>query len=1179
MAQKQGSSKMDSYKELKVQILSIQWIDRLPEVTENLSAAEDSTVDEDLTVDENLSDDEDSTENKHDDENDDESNAHAGQFFEEKFLDDENLSNTQTPDPEDKLFRGINEIIQTFNRRLSNIDKEKKKKSEKKKSEKKKSENKKSENEKSENEKSENKKKETYYEMDSYHYSQESYSSVFYSFEKGVTPNISLEMQAKQKKAITLHYVLFYYREQPRRIIALTSGNAWQVVRRYVDNSFGIKVAEKIGNPSKITQIVRRCLFGPNTREDILYPGVHQLYKTSNLYYFVENFKCDIKNESSLFILINKIAEEHRSQNKATTSRRQIKATTNRWWIKATTAGILRIGKRFSMKNYLAIFDLLADYVDKESEKQETPDPLFEFLHFLKPASSTKEELDNQLVEKIISQWTNKNEPLGDIRHKNLEDFLYSNSFEIKIGSSEYENIGSKPPKMKKIIKRIIQIIGAQDIDVFQKALQEGKLKFIDQASQEQEESIIDCIEARIEFEGNTYFKIKKMWYIIEADHMALLREDFKELLKQTPDPLFEFLHFLKPASSTKEELDNQLVEEIFSQWTNENEPLGVIRHKILEDFLYSNSFEIKIGSSEYENIGSKPPEMKKIIKRIIEIIGAQDIDAFQEALQKGKLKFIDQASQEQEESIIDCIEARIEFEGNTHFKIKKMWYIIEADHMALLREDFKELLKQTPDPLFEFLHFLKPASSTKEELDNQLVEKIFSQWTNENEPLGVIRHKILEDFLYSNSFEIKIGSSVYKNIGSKPPEMKKIIKRIIEIIGAQDIDAFQEALQKGKLKFIDQASQEQEESIIDCIEARIEFNGDTHFKIKKMWYIIEANHMALLREDFKELLNHHLIRKLDDIGQLPKPWKGYKPPGGKYKLDSEAVYCRSYWDNTEVWDEPEVSNEGYLVFDQILPRKIEPCDILKYNKDTVYLYHVKETFGQATRDACSQLLNSAAMIRGALTLKFQPSKFLDELWVEATKANFTKDWEIKLRSRLESLGKEKFIDIFRKRKIIFVYAYLPGRKNGPLSEMLKLTEKRIAENIVKKLKESDDIDEYERPTKEFYSKTYEQFSIEGENEDTVEMIFNQLNAFKFTDSTIGKIELVRLAQNLHELDFDFKICEITRADYSPAEIEEIEKREKEEEKERNKKKEEDERNKKKKKDERNKKLKKSRTQ
>lgn len=624
------------------------------------------------------------------------------------------------------------------------------------------------------------------------------YSFKYYSYTKISTSVIAKQSQCSPKETKTNSFLVFLYRHQPSaRIIALTSRSAWLVVRPYIDYSFPVKVAEKVCNPKKIIQITRRCLFKSDAHESLVRPYECELYKTLNLYYLVESFKCDIKDNSKLFKVIQSKIKKHKKREtdnkKSRIKNNNIKGKKkpdfglDRYWIQVTT-GLLRIGRRLRIqKDYPDILNLFATYMEGKSttidDTEEKKDPAFEFLHWLHPVQ-LKKKFDKLFIERIFSLYKQKKEIVNvHVRHKHLEDFLCSHSFEIEIGSSHIQEIGSKPPTIEQIIGEIPNTTEQE----FTQAVQESKLRFTNQASELCEEKIIDCLEGELCVEDNVYFKIRKMWYVLEWDYLALLHDDFIKVIK------------------------------------------------------------------------------------------------------------------------------------------------------------------------------------------NVLIEKNTEWW-------------------------------------------------------------------------------------------------------------------------------------------LPRSW------AGNSKGEKEETYNRSY-----------ASDKGYLVFDQICPDNIELCDILKYTNDALYLYHVKEEFGQHTRDACSQILNAATVIRSAITVHQSPN-YLEKLWSQATTLpENPKDWKKYLKTKLDHLGKEAFIKIFHDLKIVFVYAYLPSQKQS-LSNMLKASEEEMKEELKNKLTNSSYLDSYGRLTGTFFSTNQKDFVLEGEDKNSNRSIYKKLKARQFSKSTLAKIELTHLARNLQNLNFEFKICEISRS-------------------------------------------------
>lgn len=297
-----------------------------------------------------------------------------------------------------------------------------------------------------------------------------------------------------------------------------------------------------------------------------------------------------------------------------------------------------------------------------------------------------------------------------------------------------------------------------------------------------------------------------------------------------------------------------------------------------------------------------------------------------------------------------------------------------------------------------------------------------------------------------------------------------------------------------------------------------------------------------------RSVVNENPTKGTHVLNPFPYPMEKKPKLKGRYKsfvtfleklyhesenTEDEKTYSRAYLDPTSYGPE-----NGYLVFDQICPDNIEPCDILKYTADAVYLYHVKEEFGQHTRDACSQIINSAKMIRSALSTH-QPQNYLQKLWEKAT--TLRKDpseWLKSAKSQLDGLGEKKFLNIFRNRKVVFVYAHLPAANKSLVDESktkscLAPEDLRSTEpaKLFAHLIESGYLDSHGRLTGKFHSIKKEKFKLTGGFESESEAVFKQLRAFRsISKSTLAKIELLQLAQNLRALNFEFRIVEIPRS-------------------------------------------------
>jgi hypothetical protein len=450
---------------------------------------------------------------------------------------------------------------------------------------------------------------------------------------------------------------------------------------------------------------------------------------------------------------------------------------------------------------------------------------------------------------------------------------------------------------------------------------------------------------------------------------------------------------------------------------------------------------------------------------------------------------------------------------------------------------------KEENDSAFEYLQILLPAQLSKEELDDYLIEEIFNQYKKKQEVVFFVQHKHLEAFLFSDEFEISTKPGTrFEPFGQKPPSIEKIIVKI----NASDMDDFKEKFKRSKLRFLAKDGEKTADPVISFIEGELSVNGISYFKIRNMWYELKSDYFAVLHEDFKAVIKNALIKKNSE-GWLPELWRGSvesdtardsEKQDKKPRKKDEEVYNRTYMKT------PYGAENGYLVFDQVLPENIEPCDILKYTDDTVYLYHVKENFGVPTRVVCSQMLNAARVIRRSLSTS-QPQNYLQRLWITATrppqKSKKPSQYKEDVRAQMRYFRDEtEFVNIFRgDRKIVFVYAYVPEADKSFLHEMekfrvtsdcLTVPKGKDKEKLFQMLIKLNYLDSCGRLTGKFVFGTQKSFKLEGEFKRNSGAVFKQLCKYRpCSKSTLAKIEIVHLAKNLRDLNFEFKICEIVR--------------------------------------------------
>lgn len=242
-------------------------------------------------------------------------------------------------------------------------------------------------------------------------------------------------------------------------------------------------------------------------------------------------------------------------------------------------------------------------------------------------------------------------------------------------------------------------------------------------------------------------------------------------------------------------------------------------------------------------------------------------------------------------------------------------------------------------------------------------------------------------------------------------------------------------------------------------------------------------------------------------------------------------------------------TGSGWLVGDRICPDGIELFDVLYYTPKTIYLYHVKESFGQKTRDACSQIVNSFREIDDALKSDGSKPTILDRFYEKATK-NVTqkddhKEYRKLVRQQLMHYTKAHFKALFSNRKIVFVYAFVDNREEfhklskaqiGSSSLTVKdfTTEKtkKVADRIFNELKRCNYLtSEGKRSTRcaELYrmeNLELQDPSLDSHQKFIWEKLVGDTSHFM---SMIGRMELIYAAAQITGRNFGFRICQIQR--------------------------------------------------
>ncbi len=504
--------------------------------------------------------------------------------------------------------------------------------------------------------------------------------------------------------------------------------------------------------------------------------------------------------------------------------------------------------------------------------------------------------------------------------------------------------------------------------------------------------------------------------------------------------------------------------------------------------------------------------------------------------IETGAIRFHKQFSHADFPSLLDHL-SRIYHGEKTHLiKVDKQEKIL--DEPGDEEEDCDDLA---------FWKYLKPVSSDEIAGLNQLMDTaIWEAFSgNISTPL-FFSHRLVTDYSDSTSFRLvshhiprnKAMDSKWESRKSAQEVLELLAELIPDLKTCETSAEFAKIFREIKFEFKIRGNT-QTCPLRDMFggEVRITKTQTSYFRLGTLWLSLSIDYLHWVEKEFRDLLSQCLVNS-NNPHHLPMPWptdeviKAAKQ--GKKGLYGEDVYNRQYSDQN-----------NYLVGDRVTLENIELFDVLQYipTSQELILYHVKKGFGQATRDAASQVRVSSELLHDYLTaLPSQPQTRLDQL---------CKALEKRYNHCLNNVGgKETFINAFKRNKITYVYAvYDKSKKNRSLQDELKVREqlknadfdnvfKNVSgDSIVKSLEEQGFLKDGVL-TPQFRQSISESFQNAMAYKAPLELskvqaeaLYKHINALAVSpfDSLIARIELLKLRKQVEKKKMKFEICEIPK--------------------------------------------------
>lgn len=217
--------------------------------------------------------------------------------------------------------------------------------------------------------------------------------------------------------------------------------------------------------------------------------------------------------------------------------------------------------------------------------------------------------------------------------------------------------------------------------------------------------------------------------------------------------------------------------------------------------------------------------------------------------------------------------------------------------------------------------------------------------------------------------------------------------------------EQFSEKLKLFKFSFKHQGKV-QNAALLDYIEGevRVKDEGAVFWRLQTVWYQIHVDYLRVVHMEIRKILKSSLI----STDKLPHRW-----PSPESKEKCKKILAGKRYDVEAEYNQSYIDIEGFFLVDKICPQGIELFDLLHVNGEDNcwYLFHVNEGFGQHTRDACSQIINAAKLLRSK---KFKSATdVISEFYDMATAGGDV--YRTSVIKRTEKVPKDEFMVISTK--------------------------------------------------------------------------------------------------------------------------------------------------------------------
>lgn len=601
-------------------------------------------------------------------------------------------------------------------------------------------------------------------------------------------------------------------------------------------------------------------------------------------------------------------------------------------------------------------------------------------------------------------------------------------------------------------------------------------------------------------------------------------------------DPNFRFLDYIQPVfGATAKKLDELLQQSVWDLAQKRTcESTLWLCHRFSIDYFRALSVKLYTGKGkqkpEHQWDGSLPL-ITDVVNVVRSLSQTKEQKSFFKVLNTCQMAF-PRRHRIVREPVIQFIEGEIWTKDGTYFKVQGVWRRVSSDFNELVDRDFHRLLDRS----------LLIEGSKDHQQHGLLTPWVRDKkWVRFSMPefCGVTKLsrkdaqiKLMELRKRTYSF-VNNDTSVQQNFLFGP-----ILKRI---------DAkYHES--------IDQLLEDEESLTLAALQARLSVGIK---KATEIYALLQGNWDCIAEETDESARTYRVWL----TPSIPKRVKECQKLG-EFLAQKEYVADTSPICDEGRYNESYLGKDGYILGDRICPSGIELWDILKYDGQNLTFYHVKESFGQKTRDACSQIVIAAKAINSALKNLRKTNNILHEFWNKAMLYDsrgkdtgyraLVKQDLLNLapkrtqKKKVEKVARAVFLSLFSKKKrLTFVYAFLDTASKERVLEheyareyfseellvqsSLGLSEEQ-AKGVYETLRQQGYLSHDGYVTEKFLrlKRGFPKSLKLSEKKSLYKFMSERVRRSQFR-TTLAKIELLRTAKELEQYGFQFKVFQIRR--------------------------------------------------